>query len=199
MATAPPPALPPGLVPSRFTDEQFEKMIEAGIFPEGVHAELLDGIVVTMVKGDPHNLAVGETGDALRRILPPGWFVSEEKSLRIGRGWRPEPDVAVLRGHRRDYTGRIAPAGSIALVVEVSDSSYDRDRGVKWPKYAEIRVSTYWILNLNESRVEVYTDPAGRGASASYTAAATFQGGDSIPVVIEGREVGRVAVADILP
>lgn len=139
-------ALPPGLVPSRFTDEQFEKRIEAGIFPEGVHAELLDGIIMTTTNGDPHDIAVEETAAAPRRIFPAGWSLSEETSFGPARSWRPEPDVVVRRGHLRDDRERIIPPGCIPLVVEVCGDRYDTDRGYHWSMHAECRVAVADIL-----------------------------------------------------
>ena len=44
-------------------------------------------------------------------------------------------------------------------------------------------------------RVEVYTGPGPRG----YASSEVFTEGQSVPVVIGGREVGRIAVADLFP
>ena len=43
--------------------------------------------------------------------------------------------------------------------------------------------------------VEVYTDPGPQG----YRVVRIFAERRSVPVVIDGREVGRIAVEDILP
>src|SRR4051812_15916001 len=90
-----------GLSLYRLDVQQFEKMIEAGVFPEGVHVELLGGLLVAkMTKNPPHDYAVGETADILRGIVGRNWKVSEEKSSALGRSWMPEPDIAVIRGPR---------------------------------------------------------------------------------------------------
>jgi Uma2 family endonuclease len=189
-----------GIVPYRLTVRQFERMIDAGVFPEGAHVELLGGMLVDkMTKKPPHNIAAGQTRDALLRIIPPGWFVDEEKPIAIGRKDRPEPDVTVVRGRRHDYRRRAPGPKDLALVVEVSDLTYAKDRGVKWRRYASARVSVYWIVHLAKAQVEVYRDPTGRGASAGYRDS-TLSGADAeVPVMIDGREVGRIAVRDILP
>ncbi len=73
---------------------QLEAMIEAGIFPAGDDLELLGGVLYKVVKKEPHNFAVAQAADALRRLLPEGYHVREEKSLRLSKRSLPEPDVS---------------------------------------------------------------------------------------------------------
>jgi hypothetical protein len=58
---------------------------------------------------------------------------------------------------------------------------------------------TYWIVLLLERAVEVYADPSGPAAEPGYATVRRYADGDRIPVLIDGREVGTVAVADLLP
>src|ERR1700743_1546097 len=87
-----------GLVPYRLTVRQFEKMIDAGIFRDLDHVELLGGILVDkMKKNEPHNFGVGSLADLLRPIVEPDWILREEKPIFLGQFSRPEPDLAVVR------------------------------------------------------------------------------------------------------
>ena len=191
---------PPVLVPYRLTVRQFRAMIGAGVFPEGVHVELLDGILVENMTSDPpHVYTVGQLSDILRRLVPPGWFVSEEKPMTLGRSWLPEPDLSVIRGARIDYVRRTPTGSDLALAVEVADTTYRKDRGPKWQRYAAKGVPTFWIIDLPGRRAEVFTDPEGQDPDAAYRTVATFGPDDEVPLVIEGREVGRLALRDILP
>ena len=54
-------------------------------------------------------------------------------------------------------------------------------------------------MNLIDETVEVYTRPTGPADPAKYEDVKVYQKGDHVPVVVDGREVGRVAVADLLP
>jgi hypothetical protein len=83
--------------------------------------------------------------------------------------------------------------------VEVADSSLRRDRDLKKRIYARAAIPSYWIVNLADRRIEVYTAPSGPGASPDYAERADYAAEDAVPVVIEGREVGRVAVGMVLP
>jgi Uma2 family endonuclease len=81
------------------------------------------------------------------------------------------------------------------LLVEVADSSLDRDRGEKKAAYARGRIPIYWSVNLVDRQVEVYSNPR-RG---QYRSSQVFKPGQDVPIVIDGVEVGRIAVADLLP
>jgi Uma2 family endonuclease len=188
-----------GVVPYRITARQFVKMIDAGVFPEGDHVELLGGILVAMTKNEVHDYIVGLLGDIFRVFLPAGCFVREEKSSQLGRYWRPEPDFSVVRGQRADYLKRSPGGRDIGLLVEVADSSYPKDSKIKLWSYASARIPTYWIVNVARRQIEVYTDPQGRGRSARYHQIAIHDEKAQVPVVLDGQERGRIAVKDLLP
>jgi Uma2 family endonuclease len=203
-STAPPPGARPttggsGLVPYRLTVRQFEKMIDAGVFRDDDHVELLGGLLVDkMVKHDPHNFSVGEVAETFRALVQRDWIVREEKSVVLGLFWRPEPDVAVARGPRERYRSKGPRRADLGLLVEVADSTYAKDRGAKWRKYAASGVAVYWIVNLPLRQVEVYSAPAGRGKSAGYREIKIYRPDEEVPLILEGRELGRIKVSEVL-
>jgi Uma2 family endonuclease len=81
------------------------------------------------------------------------------------------------------------------MIVEVADSSLADDRKLATEVYGPVGIPVYWIVNLVHRQVEVYTEPGPRG----YGSMAVFAEGQSVPVVIGGEPLGRIAVADILP
>jgi Uma2 family endonuclease len=186
--------------PYRLSVKQFLAMIDAGIFPRNAHVELLGGVLIQMmVKGNPHDNTLDTLADAVRRLVPEGWVLREDKSLQLGPYSRPEPDIAVVRGPRSQFYTRTPHAKETTFVVEVAESSYAYDRGVKWRAYAAARIPIYWIVNLNKSQIEVYREPAGRGPTALYRESAAFGIDAEVPVMIDGQEVGRIVIRDILP
>lgn len=189
-----------GLVPYRLKVRQFEQMIDAGILPAERRIELLDGMLVDkMTKNDPHDFGVSQLSEDLRRLLPRDWTVREEKSVRLSMWSRPEPDVAVVRGPLQRYRSRTPRPADTPLIVEVCDTTYYKDRHQKWPLYASAGIAVYWILNIPDRRVEVFTEPAGRGESAGYAREECYDDKSEVPVVILGTEIGRIAVQDLLP
>jgi Uma2 family endonuclease len=80
------------------------------------------------------------------------------------------------------------------MVVEVSESSVAEDRKLA-RVYGPAGIPVYWIVNLQARQVELYT----LNRRGSYGKPRIFRSGQSVPVVIEGAEVGRIAVDDIMP
>lgn len=184
----------------RFDVDQLFRMIDAGVLPSSARVELLGGLLVhKMTKNPPHEVVINQTGYLVRSLLPEGWLVREEKSVLLGRFWRPEPDLAVVRGPVKRY-GETAPTtADIALLVEVADSSYSTDRGAKWRRYAACGIPIYWIINLAARAIEAYSQPSGHGKAAGYGASHVYGPEDAVPVWLEGRAIGTLAVKDLLP
>jgi Uma2 family endonuclease len=111
----------------------------------------------------------------------------------------PEPGLAVARGEIRDHIQRDPEPADVALVVEVSDSSLDDDRNAKGRIYGGGGVLLYWIVNLVDRQGEVYSGPSGPAEPLGYRRCEVYQPGQEVPLVIEGNEVGRIPVADLLP
>jgi hypothetical protein len=65
--------------------------------------------------------------------------------------------------------------------------------------YARSGISVAWLVNLVDGVIEVYTHPTGPAGPATYETVELHHPGHLITVVIDGREIGRVAVNDIIP
>jgi Uma2 family endonuclease len=151
-----------------------------------------------MTKGPDHENSVAALLAALMRILPEGWHVRSGSPVRIPEDSEPEPDLMVLQGTIRNFQGRHASAGEVGLLVEVADTSLRFDSGSKLEVYAEAGVPVYWVVNLPRRRIDVYSRPSGPGTSPSYADQESHAPGQSVPVVLDGREVGQIAVDDVL-
>ena len=93
--------------------------------------------------------------------------------------------------HRSQYVQQHPSQADIALVIEVADSSISRDHD-KCRLYARARIVAYWIVNLVDRRVEVYTDSTGEEESPTYRTREDFELGDDVPFCIEGQQVALV-------
>jgi Uma2 family endonuclease len=183
----------------RLSVEQYHRMIEAGILDDDTPVELLEGwLVQKMTKHPPHVVAKGLLGDRLRELAPIGWYVDEEAPVTTTES-EPEPDITVVRGSRRDYAKMHPGPRDAALAAEVADSSLVRDRGLKKRIYARAGIPVYWIVNLVDRRIEVYTGPSGPAETPDYAQREDYGPEAEVPVVLDGREIGRVAVRDVLP
>lgn len=191
---------PPAL--RRFTVEQYHRMIASGILAEGDRVELLEGWIVQMSPhGSEHRVAVTLVQDQLEALLPTGWYVEVQLPLGAADS-EPEPDVAVVRGPRRRYLDHHPKGAEVALVVEVADTSLDEDRQRKGRIYATAGMACYWIVNLPDRQVEVYTEPESLRDQAGmmvYRRRQDYREGQQLPLVIEGQAVGTIAVGELLP
>ncbi len=188
-----------GLKPYRMNVKQFETLIAAGAFPDRVRVELLGGVLFRkMTKNDPHDFVVGLLGAILNRLLEPAWFAREEKSVVLGKFWRPEPDVAAVRGPRQRYRDRAPRVADLGLLIEVSDVTYNRDLGVKWRRYAAVSIGAYWIVNLTQKRIEVYSRPSGNGPAAAFQEVKFYGPDAEVPLILDGREQGLVSVKEVV-
>jgi Uma2 family endonuclease len=177
----------------RMTPRQFQRACEADIYGDD-RVELLAGIPFIMTKNPPHEFVVAVLGTVLRPIvMAAGQEVYEEKSMKLGT-WRPIPDLAIVRGPLANYQARLPGPADIALIVEVADTTYPKDRGLKYRRYAAAGIPAYWIVKLDDRLIEAHADPSGRGRAAHYRSCLTYHEGDRVPIFNSTFLVG-----DILP
>jgi len=179
----------------RMKVDQYENLVESGVL-DGEPIELIDGLLVRKTgKKPPHVIACEASRDELLPLLPRGWRLVLEAPVRIPDYDEPEPDQGIVRGTREDYEDRHPGPADIALLIEVSDTTLDRDRGEKRAAYARGNVSTYWIVNLVDRQLEIYTDPSATG----YRRVRILKPDEEVAVVLDGTEIGRITVSDLLP
>lgn len=176
----------------RWTRQEYEHMIAAGVFHPEARLELIDGAIYTVTpQGSEHATAVQLVEDALRFAFRKGYTIRTQLPLALGESSEPEPDVAVVTGAPRDY--RAAHPTTAVLVVEVADTSLDFDRGRKALTYARAGIQDYWIVNLTDRLVEVYRQPR----EARYRRQENVSPTDSVQPL--ARPGSSIPVADMLP
>lgn len=125
-----------------------------------------------------------------------GYFVDGPGVLTTSDS-EPEPDILVVRGAFEDYADRHAGPDEVPLIAEVADVSLDRDRGLKQRVYARAKVPVYWVVNVRDRVVEVLTEPSGPIALPKYNRLDTYREGAEIPIMIDNKDVGTIAVGAI--
>jgi Uma2 family endonuclease len=183
----------------RLSIEQYHAIIQAGILTDDDSVELLEGwLVFKMPKNPPHGATTRLVRTGLENILPAGWYVDSQEPITLSNS-EPEPDIVVVRGETRQYLDRHPGAEDIALIIEVSDTTLQRDRTVKKRIYARAGISIYWIVNLVEEQVEMYSQPLVEVEQPDYSQRLDFGRSAVIPIIIEGIEIGAIAVDALLP
>ncbi len=191
------PAVPPFAV-HRFTVDEYHRMIETGVLSENDRIELIHGWLVTkMTLNPPHDYAVNALMKAFWALVGPDGVVRIQQPITTTDS-EPEPDVVFATGSNADYKTRNPKPSQAIVVVEVGDSSLRQDQTTKLELYAGAKVAVYWIVNLVDRRVEVYTQPRG-GKNPVYKQRTDYGPDDAVPVVIASKSVGTIAVKELLP
>jgi Uma2 family endonuclease len=181
----------PAITPELFRPlkrAEYDRLVELGVFQDE-RVELLRGVLVKMSpQYAPHALTIENLTELLVVALKGRFRTRIQLPLALSDDSEPEPDAAVvpLRIHATDH-----PTSAL-LVIEVADSSLEKDRG-KAALYASAGIGEYWIVNLNARTVEVYSSPEGE----RYTEVRTARERDTLrPTALPGVEL---AVSEILP
>lgn len=178
----------------RLSVAQYHRMIAAGILTSDDPIELLNGwLIQKMTKNPPHRIATRLVREALEAVIPKDWYVETQEPITLTDS-EPEPDVAIIRGNTRDYQDCHPGPENVGLIVEVADSTLDRDRTIKQIVYANAGIDTYWIVNLVDCQLEVYTKPTPKG----FQAKTVFSQG-SIDIELEGQKIGTLMVDTLFP
>jgi hypothetical protein len=174
-------------------------MIRTRILTEQDRVELLEGWLVQKTRWTPiHNVIVDIAQDAIRKIVPKGWRLRIKLGVTTNDS-EVDPDLAIVRGTTCDHFKNHPGPQDIALLGEVADASLEFDRDTKGRAYARAGIRCYWILNILDAQIEVFTDPIADEPTPYYKQCRVFRPSDSIPLFVDGQQVGQIPVADMLP
>jgi Uma2 family endonuclease len=182
-----------------FTLDEYHKMIETGVLTDGEPYELLEGYLVKkMSRGELHDAAIQALLKRFVRLLPAGWDLRVQSAVTLTAGSEPEPDFALVRGDENVYRNHHPGPSEIGLIVEVSNTSLVVDRDDKCRIYARAGIPVYWIVNLVDRAIEVFTQPSGPCEEPHYAMHEEFSVARSVPVVLDGISVGTISVTEVI-
>jgi Uma2 family endonuclease len=160
-----------------FSVDEYDRMVEAGILSREDRVELIDGDILEMSPiGDRHAACVDRAALLLLPPLVGESIVRIQGPIRLGDYSKPQPDLILLRYDRGFFAARGPVTRDAHLVIEVSDSSIQYDRGPKLRVYARHGVHEVWIEDLTTDTLLVFRDAAGN----SYGTVLSLKPGDSI-------------------
>jgi len=184
---------------AKFSLARYQQMIAAGILTPDDKVELLENyVVLKLPKNPPHDGTIDLVKAALPSAIPTGWLLRIQQTIVLTDS-QPEPDFAIVRGNPRTYLTRHPAAADVGLVIEVADSSLLRDQRDKTRIYARGGIPIYWIVNLVDRRIEVYSQPIAAAPVPAYGSFQTYQPDDAVPLILDGVAVASVPAADLLP
>ena len=145
-----------------FTVGEYYRMAEANILTEEDRVELIAGQIVAMSPiGCRHAACVKRLNLLLGKIVGDSMLLGVQDPIALDAYSEPEPDLVLLRPRADFYAAAHPSAGDVLLAIEVADTSASYDREVKVPLYAQAGIPEVWLIDLQESRIEVFARPQG--------------------------------------
>jgi Uma2 family endonuclease len=148
--------------PHRFNLERYHRLVTSGALDEDDRVELLNGIVVDMSPiGSRHAAAV-------RGLLLHFSSLAQNQQTIMGvqdpillDDWsEPQPDLWLAKYRSDRYASAHPTAGDLLLVIEVADSTVDKDKRLKIPLYAQANIPEVWLVDVNTNTISVHRHPA---------------------------------------
>lgn len=143
-----------------FTTAEYHQMIEAGVIKEDDRVELFNGEIIEMSPiGPRHASHVDRLNEILTAKFRKFAIVRVQSPITLGDYSEPQPDLTLLK-RRADFyaSGHPTPA-DVLIVIEVSDSTVEKDHRAKIPAYAQAGIPEAWLIDLVEDRIEVHSNP----------------------------------------
>lgn len=174
---------------------EYEQMCVAGVFGPETRVELIRGEIVDMAPPGPEHedSVAGLHFHFFEKVQRHALVWPQGNSTRLpNSSSRPQPDLALLRWRDDFYRSKSPSAEDVILVVEVAHSSLIYDSDEKLALYAEAGIPEYWLVNLVDKVIEVYTDPS----SGQYQSVKRVKRGEKIQ--LPGDLEGSIAAVDVL-
>jgi Uma2 family endonuclease len=144
----------------KFTIEEYHHLGELGFFDDNDRVELIRGEIVEMpTKKPPHSVCNTLLVQELIILIGKRATVRGQEPIILPSDSEPQPDVAIVKNKPDNYLSSHPQTEDILLVIEVADSTLRYDQETKLSLYAEDKITHYWLFNLVDKQLEMYSEP----------------------------------------
>ena len=142
----------------KFTKEDYYALHKEGRLSR--HTELLEGVLIEKMTISPkHSFIVSKLHEILSLTLLKKYIIREEKPLSTPTS-EPEPDLSIVTGRLDDF--RDSHPTTADWVIEVAVTSLSLDLS-KRKIYASAGIPEYWIVDPEEGRILIFSEPTQEG------------------------------------
>ena len=164
-----------------FNVAEYYRMAEAGVLSPDDRVELIEGEIIEMSPiGSRHAACVRRVDAFLNRQIGNLAQVSVQSPVRLNDFSEPQPDIALLKSRDDFYATAHPTPADVLLIIEVTDTSVEYDRGIKLPLYARAGIPQVLIVNMPSEVIENYSEPA----NGAYQKFMRVQRGESIDILL---------------
>jgi Uma2 family endonuclease len=147
-----------------FTVADYHQLIASGHFKRTDRVELISGGLTIMPPiGPEYSFHTTRITNTLPQMLPTGVWLRVNEPITIGNHSEPQPDAAVVRERPDGYRSAHPGPKDVLLIIEVADTSAAFDTQVKAKLYSKAGIPEYWVIDVQESCLRVFTEPSARG------------------------------------
>lgn len=154
----------------QITVEEYDLMIESGVFGEDDRIELLNGVIIEkMPKGTKHSAANDRAARVFYRSFGDNVSIRNQNPIRLDEFSEPEPDLVLTTPRADEYENSHPTPGEILLILQIADSTHGYDRNTKGLAYWRAGIRQYILLNVQEKTLEDYREPGADGFQSKRT------------------------------
>ncbi|MEO0395725.1 MAG: Uma2 family endonuclease [Cyanobacteria bacterium P01_A01_bin.137] len=162
---------------AKWSTFDYHQMVAAGIL-DNRQVELLAGEIVEMAPEAPLHYNVAKRDSRyLETLLQGKADVRFNGPITLAES-EPEPDIAIVRLPESTYNSRHPYPEDIYWVVEVANTSLQKDLTLKATIYAAANIQEYWVLDLMAQQLRIFRYPM----DDSYQAESVHQAGMISPL-----------------
>lgn len=191
--------LPPLTSPGPFRVDQYHQMIEMGILTPDDPVELIEGWVLPKMPNSPrHYGTIQKIQYRLSSVIPQGWIIRIHGPITTEDS-EPEPDLVIARDDGNNYMSAHPGPKDIGLVIEVSLTAPNYDRNNKSRIYARAGIPVYWIVDLENDRIEELSNPNSTAPEPHFDNTVLHAASDVVELRLTGQLVDTIPIAELLP
>ncbi|BAQ66827.1 Uma2 family endonuclease [Geminocystis sp. NIES-3709] len=142
----------------KWTVQDYHQMIKSGILIKR-NCELINGEIVEMSPELPHHYNTAKKSvNYLENLLQGKADVRFNGPITLSNS-EPEPDIAIVKPPESKYDLHHPYPEDILWLIEVANSSLNKDLSWKKKIYAEAQISEYWVISLPAQELIVFRQP----------------------------------------
>jgi len=138
--------------------ERYHAAAQAGLLGDR-RLELLDGLITVVPNPDQfHEWIIRQIIKLLVQALGDAALIDKGQPVQLSETSEPVPDVVVLKPQAHEYKHIRPTPEDVYLIIEVGNSTPERDTEVKRALYARFGVQEYWVFDLEANQLRVFRD-----------------------------------------